>query len=182
MYTSSLAAYAVPTLGNRKADAVTRTEIAHLHDQLKDKPHQANRLLAVIGSLFTFAEQPGLVPESCNPSKKIEKFLEERRERFLTPEELEGLGAALREGETVGIAWREDGNGSKSRHLAREENQRTLLSPDTPAALRLLIFTGARLREILHLRWEHVALGVAFCRCRNLEDRAKDDRVEPACP
>ena len=24
------------------------------------------------------------------------------------------------------------------------------------AALRLLLFTGARLREILHLRWEHV--------------------------
>ena len=41
----------------------------------------------------------------------------------------------------------------------REENQRTLLSPDAAAALRLLIFTGARLREILHLRWEHVDLG-----------------------
>jgi integrase len=34
-----------------------------------------------------------------------------------------------------------------------------LLSPDAAAALRLLIFTGARLREILHLRWENVDLG-----------------------
>jgi integrase len=34
-----------------------------------------------------------------------------------------------------------------------------LLSRDAAAALRLLIFTGARLREILHLRWEHVDLG-----------------------
>jgi integrase len=34
-----------------------------------------------------------------------------------------------------------------------------LLSPDAAAALRLLIFTGARLREILHLRWEQVDLG-----------------------
>ena len=93
------------------------------------------------------------------PGKKIEKFPEERRERFLTPEELERLGAAIREGETVGIAWREDGDAPKSKHLAKEENQRTLLSPDAAAALRLLIFTGARLREILHLRWEHVDLG-----------------------
>jgi integrase len=37
-----------------------------------------------------------------------------------------------------------------------------LLSPDAAAALRLLIFTGARLREILHLRCEHVDLGRAL--------------------
>ena len=34
-----------------------------------------------------------------------------------------------------------------------------MLSLDAAAALRLLIFTGARLRGILHLRWEHVDLG-----------------------
>jgi integrase len=158
-YESLLTTYAIPALGNRKADALTRAEIAHLHNQLKDKPYQANRLLAVIGSLYTFAERRGLVPESRNPAKKIEKFPEERRERFLTPEELERLGAAIREGETVGIAWREDGAAPKSKHLAKEENQRTLLSPEAAAALRLLIFTGARLREILDLRWEHVDLG-----------------------
>jgi integrase len=154
-----LTTYAIPALANRKAEAVTRAEVARLHDQLKDKPYQANRLLAVIGSLYTFAERRGLVPESRNPAKKIEKFPEERRERFLTPEELERLGSAIREGETVGIAWREDGTAPKSKHLAKEENQRTLLSPDAGAALRLLLFTGARLREILHLRWEHVDLG-----------------------
>ena len=31
-----------------------------------------------------------------------------------------------------------------------------MIGPHAAAALRLLIFTGARLREILHLRWEHV--------------------------
>jgi integrase len=99
------------------------------------------------------------VPENCNPARKIEKFPEDRRERFLTPDELERLGAAIREGETLGIAWREDGDAPKSKHLAKKENQRTFLSPDAASALRLLIFTGARLREILHLRWEHVDLG-----------------------
>ena len=106
------------------------------------------------------------MPENCNPTRKIEKFPEDRRERFLTSDELERLGAAIREGETVGIAWREGGDAPKSKHPAREENQCTLLSPDAAAALRLLIFTGARLREILHLRSEHVDLGRVFCCCR----------------
>jgi integrase len=158
-YESLLNAYAIPALGSRKAEAVTRAEVSRLHGQIGNRPYQANRLLAVIGSLYTFAERHGLVPENCNPTRKIEKFPEDRRERFLTPDELERLGAAIREGETVGITWREDGDAPKSKHLAREENQRTFLSPDAACALRLLIFTGARLREVLHLRWEHVDLG-----------------------
>jgi integrase len=158
-YESLLNAYAIPALGSRKAEAVTRAELSRLHGQIGNRPYQANRLLAVIGSLYTFAERHGLVPENCNPTRKIEKFPEDRRERFLTPDELERLGAAIREGETVGIAWREDGDAPKSKHLARQENRRTFLSPDAASALRLLIFTGARLREILHLRWEHVDLG-----------------------
>jgi integrase len=32
----------------------------------------------------------------------------------------------------------------------------TRIAPSAAAALRLLLFSGCRLREILHLRWEHV--------------------------
>src|SRR6201999_232300 len=32
----------------------------------------------------------------------------------------------------------------------------TKIDQSAAAALRLLLFTGCRLREILHLRWEHV--------------------------
>jgi integrase len=35
----------------------------------------------------------------------------------------------------------------------------TKINPFAAAALRLLLFTGCRLREILHLQWEHVDLG-----------------------
>ena len=35
-------------------------------------------------------------------------------------------------------------------------NRSTKIAPSAAAALRLLLFTGCRLREILHLRWEHV--------------------------
>ncbi len=37
-------------------------------------------------------------------------------------------------------------------------NRRTALDPFAAAAIRLLILTGARLREILNLQWEHVDL------------------------
>ena len=155
-YALLLKAYAIPVLGARKAEAVTRAEVARLHGQLAEKPYQANRLLAVIGSLYSFAQKRGLVPENCNPARKIEKFAEQRRERFLNSNELERLGAAIRLGETVGVPWAPDSTKALSKHLPKEKNRRTLLTADAAAALRLLIFTGARLREILDLRWEYV--------------------------
>ena len=39
-----------------------------------------------------------------NPAHGVEKYAEEGRERFLSIEELERLGAAIREAETVGFA------------------------------------------------------------------------------
>jgi integrase len=43
---------------------------------------------------------------------------------------------------------------------------RARIAPSAAAALRLLLFTGCRLRKILHLRWEHVD----FERCLFLPD------------
>jgi integrase len=141
-----------------KADKVTRANVAKLHGKLKDTPFQANRVLAVIGSMYVFGSRAGAVPEGHNPSQRIEKFKEQRRERFLTGAELERLGAAIREAETAGIPWDVDEATPTAKHLAKVENRFTKLSPTAAAALRLLLFTGCRLREILHLRWEHVDL------------------------
>jgi integrase-like protein len=44
----------------------------------------------------------------------------------------------------------------KAKHAPKEGNRRSVIGPHAAAALRLLIFTGARLREILHLKWDHV--------------------------
>lgn len=158
-YRHLLEDFVVPALGSQKAEAVTRREMSKLHAGMQDKPYQANRMLAVMGAMYTFAGKRGMVPETCNPVRGIEKYREHRRERFLTPEELERIGAALREAETVGIAWDADETGPNAKHLAKAENRRTVLGVHPAAAIRLLILTGARLREILHLRWEHVDLG-----------------------
>jgi len=122
----------VPKHGARKAHDFARADLARLHLSLQDRPYQANRLLAVVASMYSFGERHGLVPEGYNPAGRIERFPEARRERFLSREELARLGEAFRQFESDGRF----GAGI--------------------AALRLLLFTGARLREILHLRWEHV--------------------------
>lgn len=133
-----------PNLGPMKADKVSRAAVAKLHGQLRATPFQANRTLAVIGSMYGFASRIGAVPDGLNPARKIEKFPEHRRERFLTVQELERLGAAIREAETKGIPW-----------TARKELRFTRIDPFAAAAIRLLLFTGCRLREILHLKWEY---------------------------
>ena len=89
-----------------------------------------------------------LFPCHDNPAKRIGRYREHRRERFLTSEELARLGDVLREGETEGLPWRGE---HESKHMVKEENRRTMLDPFAAAAIRLLTLTGARLREILEL-------------------------------
>jgi integrase len=91
----------------------------------------------------------------ANPASGIEKFREEARERYLSEPELLRLGEAIREAETVGIPWVRK---SKSKHARKIVNRITNIGPHAAAALRLLIFTGGRLREILDLQWDHVDL------------------------
>jgi hypothetical protein len=62
-------------------------------------------MLAAVGSMYSFAGRVGIVPEGINPARGVEKFAESRRERFLNSDELERLGSAIRQAETVGIAW-----------------------------------------------------------------------------
>ena len=147
-----------PAIGTTKADKLTRQQVGKLHSSLADTPFQANRVLAVVGSMYAFAARAGVVPEGTNPAQGIEKFKESCRERFLTAVELERLGSAIREAETTGIPWTVDCSKLQAKHLPRSEKRFTKINPFAAAALRLLTFTGCRLREILNLRWEHVEI------------------------
>jgi integrase len=119
----------LPAIGKRKVADVTRRDIERLHQARRTTPTEANRALACLSTMFNIAERWGMRPEGSNPCRHIEKYPQRRRERFLSPEELARLGDAL-------AAY--DG------------------SPYAVAAVKLLVFTGARLGEVLGLRWEWI--------------------------
>lgn len=164
-----------PKIGKLKVEAVTRANIASLHHDLRATPYNANRLLAVLSSAFGWAEKIGLRTEDTNPARKIERYREATRERFLSDEELVRLGEALREAE---VGHRELMSFEAALQVWRRANQEgrdravygaTASRPRKPdiavsaslyavAAIRLLILTGARLSEIIDLRWEWVGI------------------------
>ncbi len=153
-YEDILRRLVLPKMGKLKAKDVSRADVARMHLANGDTPYQANRILAVMGSMYGFGSKHGLVPEGINPARGIERYKEKGRERYLSLEELERLGAALRLAETTGIPWKID-SARKTKHVPKERRA-TIIGEHAAAALRLLIFTGARLREILHLKWEQV--------------------------
>jgi integrase len=151
-----------PALGRRKAPTLGRAEVERLHRTIGERhPVTANRVIALLAAAYAFGLRTGLLgKEVTNPGAGIEKFREQARERFLTEVELARLGEAIREAESDGSPWpAPDVTNPKSKHAPNQpENRLTVISPYAAAALRLLIFTGARLREILDLQWDHVDL------------------------
>jgi len=145
-----------PALGRHKVAAVTRQDVAKLHRDLADTPRQANFVLAVCSKAFSLAEAWAMRPDGTNPSRKIERYRENARERFLSADELTRLGTTLRQAETEGLPWNVNPNKATAKHLPKPQNRRTLYSRVTTAAIELLLFTGCRLSEVLNLQWEQV--------------------------
>jgi hypothetical protein len=107
----------------------------------------ANRVLAVIGSMYAFASRTGIVAEGMNPARRIDQFKEHRRERFLTGRELERLGSAIREAETKGIPSDVDERKPKAKHLGLDRLGSYVVAGDNPE----------RPRADLKQPWEAVA-------------------------
>jgi len=165
-------AHIKPLLGHRRVSSITSADIdrflvavaegktrtegakAGRRNPVRGGKGVATRATATLGAIFTFARRQKMRPD--NPVHGVPKYAINRTERFLTTDELERLGAATREAETTGIPWEVDEAASKAKHLPSPDNRFTKISPHSAAALRLLLFTGCRLREILHLKWAHV--------------------------
>lgn len=149
-YTITLKKHIAPHLGAQKAVAVSRVDVQRAHMKMsKTARYSANRAMALLSAAYVWGAKRGLVPEGVNPAASIDRNKEVARERYLTPDEMTRLGDALREAETVGIPHK----ASDSKHAPKEKN-RTVYGPHVTGAIRLLMLTGCRLREILNLRWD----------------------------
>lgn len=96
-------------------------------------PGIANRCLALLSKMFNLAEVWKYRTLNTNPCRHIQRYPEQKKERYLSHEELSRLADTLN---------------------AAESDQSE--SPYVIAAIRLLIFTGARLGEVLSLQWRWV--------------------------
>lgn len=115
----------------RKLSDITREEVIRLHDSLgrDNGRYAANRTLALLRTMFNLARDWGYL-KGDNPALRIKMFAEERRERFLSPEELTRVNDAL--AEEPNAYWR--------------------------AFFPLCLLLGPRRSELLATRWADIDL------------------------
>jgi len=161
LYSYYAESFVLPHLGTKKITDITRGDVIRMHREIGESAQvTANRIVRFLSGIYRFAETMGTVPELFNPARGVTLFKEHAKERFLSTDELQRLGAALREAETVGIPWEGAGKPGKSKHVPKEAVE--IYPRQVTGAIRLLLFTGCRLREILHLRWEQVDMERGF--------------------
>jgi integrase len=138
-YRRAMELFLDPFFAKQRARSVTTADVAELHGSLSHIPYQANRTLGVLSKMMnlaeTWAETWGIRDKHTNPCEDVERCPERRRERFLSPTELQRLGQALT--------------------IAEVSASETIYAI---AAFRILLLTGCRLSEIQCLEWCHVDL------------------------
>ena len=120
----------IPHFGQMVLTEISRGDVSAFHARQSATPYTANRGLALLSKMFALAEDWGLCEPGRNPCRGIQKYREEKRERFLSADELARLAKAIDATPP---------NGATQHGLA---------------ILRLLVMTGARKGEILSLRWD----------------------------
>ena len=148
--------YILPAFGTYSIRELSVQDIAKFHQKLRDTKYNANRALGLLKAMFGKAEQWGLLGANSNPASSIKPFRENKRQRYLSPEEFKRLFETLDQLEHLGV-----------------------VGTYQAAAIRLLALTGCRLSEILQLEWDSVDLD----RCRILLQHHKTDhKGEKAVP
>jgi integrase len=114
---------------NRRLSSIKRQDVSALHSRLgtNNGAYQANRVLSLVKAMFNKADALGWKGE--NPARKVEKFPETSRDRFLMPEELPAFFNALTE----------------------EKN------PFIQGFFMLALLTGARRRNLEAMRWAEIS-------------------------
>lgn len=120
----------VPVFGDVPLDALCRADINRWRDGMTQRAGTFNRTLPVLAVMLGYAEQLGHRRRGSNPCKRMPRFKTKVHERYLSAAEY--------------------------RRLARTLDEAEAECPLVVAAIRLLLYTGARSGEIATLRWEYV--------------------------
>jgi len=139
-----------PFFAKQRVRSVTTADVAELHGSLSHISYQANRVLGVLSKMMNLAETWGIRDKHTNPCEDVERYPERKRERFLSPAELQRLGEALTAAE-----------------VSKTETKYAV------AAFRILLLTGCRLSEIQTLEWRHVDLSEKELRLPDSKTGAK---------
>jgi integrase len=120
----------------RALSEITQHDLERLHAELgRTAPYQANRAVALLRKMFNLALDWGLLLGE-NPAGGIRFYPEEKRQRYLMPDELPRVFAALQD----------------------EKNEYAR------AAFVTAILTGARRQEVLEMKWVDLNLDRAVWR------------------
>jgi len=140
-----------PRLGARRLSEIGYSQVADLHDAITKEGHatRANRLLAMLSKMFSFAHRP-LKWVADNPCHGVARNQEKRRKRYMGGEEAAKIAEIL--------------------HREREKNRASV------AFIYLLILTGARCSEIAKAKWSMVR-GNTLVLAVHKTDRSGEDRV-----
>lgn len=128
-----LRVHLLPKWGRARVTDITRTAVAQWLAEKRAAglaPATVEKLRVMLGRSYALAARDGVPGCDKNPTLGLGKRLNNARERFLSAEEAARLRAAV------------------------AQSQNPMLAP----IVGLLLLTGARLRELLEARWEHVSV------------------------
>jgi integrase len=124
----------LPAFARVRVAALTREQVREWH-ACHPQPATANRALEVLGVAMRLAEDWGWRPAGTNPARGVKAHPERQRRRYASADELARLRAALQQWEAQGplsMRWR------------------------FAQLVRLLLLTGARLREVMCAEWSEI--------------------------
>jgi integrase len=163
--TRNLKLHILPVLGHLKLSDISRKDLVRFLSSHRERPIAANRCLALISHIFNVAEKWEIKELGTNPCRGIDRFKEKSRDLLLESTELANLGEVLNT-----IIHKNRG----VRRISRQHGKLELEDWRAVACIWLLIFTGARLNEILSLEWSYINWDLGFARLPESKTGAKN--------
>ncbi|WP_417493166.1 tyrosine-type recombinase/integrase [Maricaulis sp.] len=136
-----------PRFADQKIEAVSLATIRKFHADMKGTPGSANRALALLSKMMSFAVDNEW--RSDNPCPRVQRYPERKMERYLTDSETKKLWTVLDADEDQCAA----------------------------TIIKVLLLTGARRNEVLTMQWSDLDLAPTAAKWTLRAGRQKGERA-----